>query len=84
MWYLHRLDESAAYTICLAFRLGGTFEPAAFISAIADIVARHAVLRTRYEEGDGDGHRWSTPPVRFSVDLQDRRAVIRQGLTRTR
>ena len=28
MWYLHRLDESAAYTICLAFRLGGTFEPA--------------------------------------------------------
>ena len=71
MWYLHRLDESAAYTICLAFRLGGKFEPAAFGAAIADIVARHAVLRTRYEEGDGDGLQVVDPAGPVAVDLRD-------------
>jgi hypothetical protein len=71
MWYLHRLDESAAYTICLAFRLGGTFEPAAFAAAIADIVARHAILRTRYEEGDGDGEQVVEPAGPVAVDVRD-------------
>jgi len=71
MWYLHRLDESAAYTICLAFRLGGTFELAAFTAAIADIVARHAVLRTRYEEGDGDGQQVVDAARPVQVDVQD-------------
>jgi hypothetical protein len=71
MWYLHRLDESAAYTICLAFRLGGTFEPNAFAAAIADIVARHAILRTRYEEGNGDGEQVVEPAGPVAVDVRD-------------
>src|SRR4051794_33819621 len=71
MWYLHRLDESAAYTICLAFRLGGTFEPAAFTTAIADIVSRHAILRTRYEEGNGDGEQVVESAGPVAVDVQD-------------
>ncbi|MGF7209109.1 amino acid adenylation domain-containing protein [Skermanella aerolata] len=83
MWYLHRLDESAAYTICLAFRLGGTFDPAAFAAAIADIAARHPILRTRYEEGDGDGVQVVDPAGPVAIDLRDWRgsADDRDALT---
>ncbi|UEM07014.1 amino acid adenylation domain-containing protein (plasmid) [Skermanella rosea] len=71
MWYLHRLDGNAAYTICLAFRLGGRFEPEAFEAAVGDVVARHAVLRTRYEERDGEGEQVVEPAGPVPVDLRD-------------
>ncbi|EWY37256.1 hypothetical protein N825_21235, partial [Skermanella stibiiresistens SB22] len=71
MWYLHRLDENAAYTICLAFRLDGPFEPAAFEAAISDIVARHSILRTQYQERDGEGFQVVAPAGPVAVDTRD-------------
>ncbi|MBF6466099.1 non-ribosomal peptide synthase/polyketide synthase [Nocardia beijingensis] len=49
MWFLNRLDrQSTAYNIPLAVRLTGELDVAALNAAIADVVARHDVLRTVY------------------------------------
>ncbi|TSE02165.1 amino acid adenylation domain-containing protein [Skermania sp. ID1734] len=51
MWFLNRFDrESAAYTIPFAVRLTGAVDVAALTAAVADVVARHEVLRTVYPE----------------------------------
>ncbi|MGW0180861.1 amino acid adenylation domain-containing protein, partial [Nocardia sp. NPDC003345] len=49
MWILNRFDEdSAAYNLPLAIRLTGELDTAAMRAAVADVVARHEVLRTVY------------------------------------
>ncbi|WP_225732062.1 MULTISPECIES: non-ribosomal peptide synthetase [unclassified Nocardia] len=51
MWFLNRLDtDSGAYNMPIALRLTGELDLAALRSAIADLVARHEVLRTVYPE----------------------------------
>ncbi|MET8798296.1 non-ribosomal peptide synthase/polyketide synthase [Nocardia sp. NPDC004568] len=51
MWFLNRFDQqSAAYNIPLAIRLSGALDVAALRAAVADLVARHEVLRTVYPE----------------------------------
>jgi amino acid adenylation domain-containing protein len=51
MWFLNRFDQqSAAYNIPLAIRLSGELDVAALRAAVADLVARHEVLRTVYPE----------------------------------
>nr|WP_280506903.1 non-ribosomal peptide synthetase [Nocardia farcinica] len=55
MWFLNRYDAaSTAYTIPVALRLRGVLDPAALRAALADLVARHEALRTRYPEVDGE------------------------------
>ncbi|WP_280489329.1 non-ribosomal peptide synthetase, partial [Nocardia carnea] len=51
MWFLNRFDgASAAYNIPLAIRLSGDLDVDALRAAVADLVARHEVLRTVYPE----------------------------------
>uniref|UniRef100_UPI002454E29D amino acid adenylation domain-containing protein n=2 Tax=Nocardia farcinica TaxID=37329 RepID=UPI002454E29D len=51
MWFLNRFEpESAAYNIPIAIRLSGALDVPALGQAIADLVARHEVLRTVYPE----------------------------------
>jgi amino acid adenylation domain-containing protein/non-ribosomal peptide synthase protein (TIGR01720 family) len=54
-WFLNRLEgASAAYdNIPLAVRLSGRLDRAAIESALADLVARHEVLRTVYADSTG-------------------------------
>ncbi|GCB52470.1 non-ribosomal peptide synthetase [Streptomyces sp. NL15-2K] len=55
LWFLHRLEgPGAAYNIPLAVRLtGGPLDPDALRAALADLVARHEILRTVYPDADG-------------------------------
>ncbi|MEV6432966.1 amino acid adenylation domain-containing protein, partial [Nocardia sp. NPDC051463] len=54
MWFLNRFDtESAAYNVPVAVRLTGELDVVALQQAIADVVARHEILRTVYPEIDG-------------------------------
>ncbi|WP_425303655.1 amino acid adenylation domain-containing protein, partial [Nocardia wallacei] len=49
MWVLNQFDTAAAvYNIPAAIRLSGTLDPAALREAVADVVARHEILRTVY------------------------------------
>ncbi|WP_238421308.1 non-ribosomal peptide synthetase [Gordonia sp. 'Campus'] len=55
MWFVNRFDPSlAAYNIPAVLRLRGDLDPDALGAAIADVVARHEVLRTTYPEIDGE------------------------------
>ncbi|MFF0491443.1 amino acid adenylation domain-containing protein [Nocardia sp. NPDC004068] len=49
MWVINQLDpDSPSYNIPLAIRLSGALDVPALRQAIADVVERHEVLRTRY------------------------------------
>ncbi|MFT4127439.1 MAG: amino acid adenylation domain-containing protein, partial [Gordonia sp. (in: high G+C Gram-positive bacteria)] len=56
MWFINQFDpDSPAYNIPVVLRLRGVVDAAAMRAALADVVARHEVLRTRYPAGaDGD------------------------------
>ncbi len=54
LWFLARLEpHSPAYNIPLPLLLRGQLRPAAFEAAWLDLVRRHEVLRTRFDEQDG-------------------------------
>ncbi|MFJ6513261.1 amino acid adenylation domain-containing protein [Streptomyces sp. NPDC091406] len=55
LWFLHRLEEepTAAYNVPIALRLAGTLDEQALERALADLTARHEVLRTVFPEREG-------------------------------
>ncbi|MFD9482606.1 amino acid adenylation domain-containing protein [Streptomyces sp. NPDC059991] len=54
LWFLAQLDgTSAYYNIPMALRLSGPLDRPALQRALAEIVRRHEVLRTRFVERDG-------------------------------
>jgi amino acid adenylation domain-containing protein len=54
MWFLHRVDpSSAAYNVAGALAITGPLAYAAMERAIAELAARHEVLRTSYPIEDG-------------------------------
>ncbi|MEV6429280.1 amino acid adenylation domain-containing protein [Nocardia sp. NPDC051463] len=55
MWFLNRFEpDSAAYNIPVLLRLSGRLDTEALAAALADVVARHEVLRTIYPETSGE------------------------------
>src|SRR5690606_25106030 len=70
MWFLNRLDpDSAAYNIPVAIRLTGSLDLTALEDAVADLFARHEILRTVYPEADGVGHQVVLPLSRVRPDV---------------
>ncbi|MFI1920289.1 non-ribosomal peptide synthase/polyketide synthase [Nocardia sp. NPDC020380] len=70
MWLLNRLDPaSPAYNIPFAVRLIGNIDFEALRAAMADVMTRHEVLRTRYPmDADGEG-RQEILPAGTVIDL---------------
>ncbi|WP_067699931.1 non-ribosomal peptide synthetase [Nocardia jejuensis] len=64
IWLLNRLDPaSPAYNIPFAVRLLGDLDHDALRAALADVTARHEVLRTIYPmDAEGEGHQVILPP----------------------
>ncbi|MGD0555061.1 MAG: condensation domain-containing protein, partial [Streptosporangiaceae bacterium] len=56
MWFLHRFEgPGLAYNMSMAVRLSGELDAAALEAAVADVAARHEVLRTVIATGtDGE------------------------------
>jgi len=72
LWFLSKLDAyRAAYNVPMAVHLAGPVEEAALQSALADVVARHEILRTIYPDTDG-------VPEQVAVDNTARTPVLRR------
>lgn len=55
LWFLQQLDpDSTAYNLTRAFHLRGTLDALALEKAFQALIARHAVLRTRFEDVQGE------------------------------
>jgi nonribosomal peptide synthetase DhbF len=71
LWFLHRLEgPSATYNIPVITRVGGALEHEAFTAAVADVVARHEVLRTVYAERDGEPVQHILRPEEAAVPVE--------------
>jgi hypothetical protein len=89
LWFIHRLErESAAYNVPVALRLRGRVDPPLLRRCLAEVVRRHEVLRTVFEERDGEPvQRVLEPgPVAMAVtDLSglptaEREAAVRRAM----
>ncbi|MCF3135101.1 amino acid adenylation domain-containing protein [Streptomyces olivochromogenes] len=54
LWSLDRLGAGAAYHLPVLVRLDGDLDPEALERAVGEVVARHEVLRTVFDEVDGE------------------------------
>ncbi|MEV0687215.1 non-ribosomal peptide synthase/polyketide synthase [Nocardia sp. NPDC050378] len=70
MWVLHQLSpQSSAYHIPAAIRLTGELDLSALQAAIADLLARHESLRTRYPDTSDGPVQQVLPAWSSAVDL---------------
>ncbi|MET9675449.1 condensation domain-containing protein [Streptomyces sp. NPDC006482] len=68
LWFVNRLEgPSATYNIPVVTRLRRPVEPARLAAALADVAARHEVLRTVYRAADGEP---------YQLVLDDARPVL--------
>lgn len=68
LWFLQQLDpESTAYNLTRAFRLRGRLDALALEKAFQALIARHAVLRTRFEDIQGEPQQVVLAEVSFSL-----------------
>ncbi|WP_439957803.1 amino acid adenylation domain-containing protein [Micromonospora echinofusca] len=72
LWFLDRMTPHATdYLVPVALRLRGPLDPDALLAALAGTVQRHAVLRTRYAERDGEPVQVVDPDATVPVDRPD-------------
>ncbi|MFI6997607.1 amino acid adenylation domain-containing protein [Nocardia sp. NPDC050175] len=70
MWFLNQFDTAAAvYNIPAAIRLSGDLDVDALQQAVADLVARHEIMRTVYPETLAGPEQRVLAPHEVSVDL---------------
>ncbi|WP_282786200.1 condensation domain-containing protein, partial [Nocardia sp. CC201C] len=70
IWLLNRLETTAAvYNIPLVVRLSGALDTAALGAAVADVEARHEVLRTSYPDTPNGPVQRIRPPDAAANDL---------------
>ncbi|MFB4300962.1 amino acid adenylation domain-containing protein [Actinomadura sp. NTSP31] len=76
MWFLNRLEPgSDEYLIPLALRLRGPLDTEAFLRTWERLLARHEILRTRYESLDGEPVQVVDPPRRADPAVEDLSAL---------
>lgn len=72
IWLFEQLTPGTnSYHEPKAIRLDGALDVDALRVALADVVRRHATLRTTFSESDGELTRTVHPPVPFDCPLQD-------------
>ncbi|MET9465698.1 condensation domain-containing protein [Streptomyces sp. NPDC006544] len=89
MWLMERLGGAGdSYHVPFATRVRGPFDAAAFATALTQLVARHAILRTRYTEHEGEPCQEVLPTPRtvpvhvVDSDVTDAPALLRRETAR--
>ncbi|PZG24187.1 hypothetical protein C1I98_35835, partial [Spongiactinospora gelatinilytica] len=76
IWFAERLEpDTAVYHVPHAWRISGRLDPARLAGALAQVIARHDILRTRFAERDGRLWRAAGEPWRPPVDYHDLRSL---------
>jgi amino acid adenylation domain-containing protein len=72
LWFLDQLSPgSLAYSVPLAVRLEGELDAGALVAAVNAVVARHEVLRTRFETQKGRAAAVVDSELRLAPELED-------------
>ncbi|HWM88912.1 MAG TPA: amino acid adenylation domain-containing protein, partial [Kofleriaceae bacterium] len=74
LWFLAQMDPgSPLYNIPVALRLTGSLNAPALARALAEVVRRHEVLRTRFEDEGGVARQVAVPfeEAGFALDFDD-------------
>jgi nonribosomal peptide synthetase DhbF len=78
LWFLYQLEgPSATYNIAWAVRLEGTLDADALEQALADVMARHESLRTRFPQHEGHAYQDIVPADQARPALQ--RATVTEA-----
>ncbi|MDJ0572741.1 MAG: condensation domain-containing protein, partial [Pleurocapsa sp. MO_192.B19] len=81
LWYLDRLNErNASYNMFLAVEMQGELAVSVLERALAEIVRRHEVLRTRFELVDDVPVQIIEPTVKVKISVEDCQATEVQRL----
>ncbi|MEV0266196.1 condensation domain-containing protein [Streptomyces sp. NPDC050617] len=76
IWLAQRLDPvHATYHVPLSWEVDGELDPAALRDALAAVIARHEILRTRFLDRDGRLFQEVTPPWIPDVERADLTAL---------
>lgn len=71
-WYLELLDKNvSAFNVPLRYRIDGPLDRALLEKAILNIALRHEILRTHFEEDQGDLLQVVTAEPRFQLSFHD-------------
>ena len=74
LWFIAQLEgPSAVYNNAVAVRLAGELDAAALAAALADVIARHEVLRTVFPAVDGEPFQQVLEAGELGWQLEDRR-----------
>jgi amino acid adenylation domain-containing protein len=77
LWFLHQLEpESPSYNFPVALRLDGELSAADLERSIQRLIDRHEILRTRFEQRDGQPYRVIDPQLGFRLAVEDLRGAL--------
>ena len=72
LWFLDRLEtHKSLYNLFRGFRLRGKIDVSCLERAIQEIMARHDILRTTFQEVDGIPIQEISPSLPFNLDIVD-------------
>src|SRR5947209_13478007 len=72
LWFLDQLQPGGSeYNMTALRRFRGAFDVRIFERAIAEVISRHEVLRTRFENISGEAHQVIDPPGGFALETED-------------
>ncbi len=70
LWFINKLEEpNPSYNIPCYVRLQGTLDTAILKKSMDEIVRRHAILRTRFEDSNGEPQQIIEPEIEIPVEV---------------